>query len=156
MKRMLTVIALFAAVCVARSAVAQGPGGFGFKKKGFPGAGEADGIRKLTAELEKLRVQLDEVERLLKKAQGTPAKETPSFGKWDGWKGFDKKGFAEWKGWGPPWAGADWKKGFGPKDFGQKKFERPAVGRPASSDIDERLDRLTRDLEELRRALKKR
>ncbi len=148
MIRMLLVVALFGAVALAGSALAQGPGGpggFG-KKKGPPGASGSEGIRRIEDELAQIHQQLDRIEALLKEAHSAERK--------GGWaKGWEKKGFhggskgfakrGAWaRGWerkgfgGPPgfarrggWAKGWEKKGFGPhgfakKGFGKKAFEK--------------------------------
>jgi hypothetical protein len=192
MNRMLIVVALFGALCVAGSAVAQGPGGPGGGKKKAPSAAaaqaaaEQDDVKSLEAALQKLRSQLDDVEARLKKSKAAQEPE-----KKDGFKGFGPKGSqgpggfgpggADKKGFGPAFApGSDGFKGFGKKGFGPgpdgfkgigkkgfgpdnkdsfkgivKKEEKAAPPGPVgSASIEDRLDRLLRELEEIRRELR--
>jgi hypothetical protein len=126
MKRMLAVIAVFGSVCLAGSAVAQGPvGGGGFKKKFGPEASGTGSIQKLERQVEALRIQIRDLEIYLKRGA---AKEGRGYGRgWGsstrrgygpparGWpgasRGYDKKG--PW-GYGPA-AGREWWKEYGGK-----------------------------------------
>jgi hypothetical protein len=156
MKRMLLVAALFAAVGRAASAVAQPPGGF--KKKGPPAA-EQNELKDLEALVQKLRAQLEDVETQLKKLKGAAEKDAERpFGPPGGFGGFKGKGF--------PFGKKDAEKSKDEKsppekEEGKKQFGKKGVGAPAgapdkseASGVEERLDRLIRELEALRRDLK--
>jgi hypothetical protein len=95
MKRTLAVIAIFGSICLAGSAMAQGPGGpEGFKKKFGPGFSGANSIQKLEAQMEKLSIQIRDLDAFVKKELGGSAHEGKGHGR--------GHGKSAWKGYGPP------------------------------------------------------
>jgi hypothetical protein len=143
-QRLLFAAAFGVLLATARPALAQG------KPK--------DDVKKLEAELAKLRGHLEALQARLTKAKEArakkesgkkgpfAAKEAGRKGKHGAHKGRDHKGqhgFHKWahRGWG-----AWWRAG---------RFGRRPDAAPKSSSVEQRLERLQRDLEALRRELKK-
>ncbi|HKB38287.1 MAG TPA: hypothetical protein VKD72_17710 [Gemmataceae bacterium] len=121
-----------------------------------PRDSSSDTVKKLEAELEKLRAQVKEVEARLQKAK--EGERRPEFGR-------GRPGRGGWGGWGGPVRG-----GWGGHGRGRGPGARPLEGterKPDSTkddakkddrrtDLERRLDRLARELEELRREIRRR
>jgi hypothetical protein len=118
--------------------------------------GSSDTVKRLEAELEKLRAQVKEVEARLQKAK--EGERRPEFGR-------GGRGRGGWGGWGGPgrggWGGHGHSRGPGGRSLegterkpDSKKDDTKKDDRRA--DLERRLDRLARELEELRREIRRR
>jgi len=143
MTKTLSILTLAAAAWAVQPAAAQPPAG-------------RDSVKKLEADVEKLRTQLDELEARLKKMKGADAKTTGKEFGGMGWGG----------NFGGPWGRGGWGSGGwgGKMDPEQMKKMMEADGkggdsRPASgsgaTDLERRLDRVLTEIEELRRELRR-
>jgi len=119
-----------------------------------PRDSSSDTVKKLEAELEKLRAQVKEVEARLQKAK--EGERRPEFGR--GGRGWGGPGRGGWgghgRGRGPgarPLEGTERKPDS--KKEAKKDDRRETRG---SADLERRLDRLARELEELRREIRRR
>lgn len=175
--RLACLAALGFGVLFVGAADAQGPG---FGKKGFGGGGA---IEKLEGEVKALKEQMNRIEGLLKGMMGGGEKKGPPGGGGFGKGGFGKGGFpgmpggggfgkfdmkkefeGKFKGKGEGFG--KWKGGEGKKDdrHGKKGGERGGKGkgpdrrgedRGVNREVLERLERISREFEELRRILRR-
>jgi hypothetical protein len=137
MARWLIVAGLAAALCVGRPATALAQPG-------------KDDVKKLETELDKLKAQIKDVEARLEKAKDAAKKEeAKKTGERDRGRDFrgqferGSRGFGGFGGFG---------RGFGAPQFGGPRRSE-AESKP--SDVEKRLDRLAKEIEELRKEIKK-
>jgi hypothetical protein len=147
MTRLIVALVVGAAAWSAQPAAAQQPAG-------------RDDVKKLEADLQKLRAQADELEARLKKVKGA-----------EGSKGDRGRGWMGWGRWDPQKMKEAWERSRKGRDEAAKhkeadkragwwgRYARGRSDRPAAegraTDVERRLDRIARELEELRRDLKK-
>lgn len=157
MQRLAVVLTLGVVLCVTGPALAQPGRG----RPNPPGASDkSDEIKKLEAELSKLQSAIKDVESKLSKLKGD---KKPGEKKADDKKADDKKPGFPGRGGFPPFGGFG-RGRFGPPGGfpgfpGRDRFEpKKEEAKPGakSSDLEKKLDQIIRDVEELKKELRRR